>query len=157
MRGPRRDTNVQSRNPQNRRDEFSPFFFPFFPCFQIAASPLPAHGYAHARRVLAGEGSGTRCHTATVLARSPRPGDPFCQPSHPSKLSSLSQPPRHSTQEDFEANWLAVGGNYSLGLWGRGPQAGGANAPGLRGSTSKIQLFHGKVVGHSHTSTAAHC
>lgn len=110
------------------------FFFPFFPCFQIAASPLPAHGYVHTRRVLAREGSGTRCHTAMVLAGSPRPGDPFCQPSHPSKLSSLSQPPRHSTQEDFEANGLAVGGNYSLGLWGRDPQTGGQMLLGYMGA-----------------------
>lgn len=40
---------------------------------------------------------------------------------------------------------------------GQRPPGCGANAPGLRGSTSKIQLFHGKVVGHSHANTAAHC
>lgn len=33
------------------------FFSPFFPCFQIAASPPLAHGCAHARTVLAGEGT----------------------------------------------------------------------------------------------------
>ena len=57
---------------------FYPFFSPFFSCFQIAASPPLAHGCAHARTVLAGEGSGTRCCRVMLLAVYPPLGDSFC-------------------------------------------------------------------------------
>lgn len=134
-RGPGREANVQSRNPQKERPKFLLFPLSLFYRFQIAASPLLAHGcvppgWCHR------EDGGTCCCTVV---------HPWViHPAEPSQQAFLSFPASQTLHRgEFRANQVATGGGYGQGLWDKDCQAGKANA-GLVGAQARANCAEAK-------------
>lgn len=138
--GPGRDTNVQSRNPQKGKAEFLPIFFSFFPCFQMAASPLSVPWLCPWQ-----DGSSRGGQWDTLPHRDaprgvPSPGSPIL-PSHPTPASfplfpSLPDTTHRGISEQTSWLWVVVMVRDC-----------GAETPRSGGSISRSRLSPGEVIG----------
>lgn len=134
-RGPGRDANVQSRNPQKERPKFlcGAFSLSFLLCFQIVASPLLAHGCAPPGWCHRESGGTCFCTVMCLTVILPW----VIHPAEPSQQAFFSFPASQTTRENSEQTSWPQGvvmvrdcGTERLPGWG-------TNAAGLVGAQAR--------------------